>query len=266
MDWLEALILGVIQGITEFLPVSSSGHLELGKVLLDVEAKEDITFTVVVHGATVLSTLVVFFKEVWELLKGSMQFKWNSETQYLAKLVVSMIPVVIVGLLLEDYIESFFGGRIQFVGLMLLVTSVLLSLTYFFRNKIKARKIGYGSAFVMGIAQAFAVLPGISRSGATIATGILIGNDKKEIAQFSFLMVLVPIIAANVKSLIGFELAELGTGIGSIPLLIGFLAAFITGWLACSWMVNLVKKGKLIWFALYCFIVGSIAIISGFII
>lgn len=265
MDWLEALILGIIQGFTEFLPVSSSGHLELGKALLNVEAQEDITFTVVVHGATVLSTLVVFFKEVWGLLKGSFQFKWNPETQYVAKIVVSMIPVVIVGLLLEDYIESFFGGKIQFVGLMLIITSVLLSMTYFLRNRIMERKFGYGSAFIMGIAQAFAVLPGISRSGATIATGILMGNNKKDIAQFSFLMVLVPIIAANIKSLIGFEGGEMDAAVGSIPLLTGFLAAFITGWLACTWMVNLVKKGKLIWFAIYCFVIGSIAIITGFI-
>lgn len=265
MDWLEALILGIIQGFTEFLPVSSSGHLELGKALLNVEAQGDITFTIVVHGATVLSTLVVFFKEIWELLKGSFQFKWNPETQYLTKIVVSMIPVVIVGLLLEDYIESFFGGKIQFVGLMLILTSFLLSMTYFLRNRIIERKFGYGSAFIMGIAQAFAVLPGISRSGATIATGILMGNNKKDIAQFSFLMVLVPIIAANIKSLIGFDGAGMGTAVGSIPLLTGFLAAFITGWLACSWMVNLVKKGKLIWFAVYCFVIGSIAIISGFI-
>jgi len=265
MDWLEALILGIIQGFTEFLPVSSSGHLELGKALLNVEAQQDITFTVVVHGATVLSTLVVFFKEVWDLLKGGLQFKWNSETQYIAKIVVSMIPVVFVGLLFEDFIESFFGGRIQFVGLMLIVTSVLLSLTYFLRNRIRERKLGFGSAFIMGIAQAFAVLPGISRSGATIATGILMGNDKKEIAQFSFLMVLVPILAANMKSLIGFDGAEMGVSVGSIPLLVGFLAAFLSGWLACSWMVNLVKKGKLIWFALYCFVIGLIAISSGFI-
>ncbi len=266
MNWLEALILGIIQGLTEFLPVSSSGHLELGKVLLNVEAQNDITFTVVVHGATVLSTMVVFFKEIWEILKGSLKFTWNPETQYLAKLVVSMIPVVFVGLLLEDYIESFFGGKILFVGCMLIVTSVLLSLTYFLRNRITERKLGFGSAFIIGIAQACAVLPGISRSGATIATGILLGNNKREIAQFSFLMVLVPIIAANMKSLFDFDAgAEVGLGIGTIPLLIGFLAAFISGWLACSWMVNLVKKGKLIWFALYCFIVGSIAIISGFI-
>ncbi|MEA1878556.1 MAG: undecaprenyl-diphosphate phosphatase [Bacteroidota bacterium] len=265
MDWLEALILGIIQGFTEFLPVSSSGHLELGKALLNIEAQEDITFTVVVHGATVLSTLVVFFKEVWRLLKGSLQFKWNPETQYVAKIVVSMIPVVIVGLLLEDYIESFFGGKIQFVGIMLIITSVLLSMTYFLRNRIMEKKFGYGSAFIMGIAQAFAVLPGISRSGATIATGLLMGNNKKDIAQFSFLMVLVPIIAANIKSLIGFEGSEMSTAVGSIPLLIGFLAAFLSGWLACSWMVNLVKKGKLIWFAVYCFVIGSIAIMTGFI-
>lgn len=265
MDWLEALILGIVQGFTEFLPVSSSGHLEIGKSLLNVEAKDDITFTVVVHGATVLSTMVVFFKEIWEIIKGSLKFSWNSETQYLAKIVVSMIPVVFVGLLLEDYIESFFGGKIQFVGLMLLLTSVMLSLTYFFRNKLGERKIGYKSAFVMGIAQAFAVLPGISRSGATIASGILMGNNKKEIAQFSFLMVLVPIIAANIKSLIGFDAIGEGTTVGSIPLLIGFLAAFISGWIACSWMVNIVKKGKLIWFAVYCFVIGSVAIISGFI-
>lgn len=265
MNWLEALILGIVQGLTEFLPVSSSGHLELGKVLMNVEAKEDITFTIVVHGATVLSTLVVFFKEVWEILKGSLKFKWNSETQYLTKIVVSMIPVVFVGLLLEDFIEGFFGGKIQFVGLMLILTSVLLSLAHFLRHKLAERSIGYSSAFVMGIAQAFAVLPGISRSGATIATGILMGNKKSEIAQFSFLMVLVPIIAANVKSLISYEAVESATSIGSIPLLIGFLAAFISGWIACSWMVNMVKKGKLIWFAVYCFFIGSIAVISGFI-
>ena len=263
MSWLEALILGLVQGLTEFLPVSSSGHLELGKVLLNVEAQSDIRFTIVVHGATVLSTLVVFFKEIWEILKGSLLFKWNSETQYLAKIVVSMIPVIVVGLFLEEYIESFFGGKIMFVGAMLIVTAILLGLTHFLRNKFQERKIGYGSAFIMGIAQAFAVLPGISRSGATIATGILLGNKKKDLAQFSFLMVLVPILAANMKSLIGFEGVEPGASTGSIQLLIGFLAAFITGWLACSWMVNLVRKGKLLWFAIYCLIIGLVAISYG---
>ena len=264
MNWLEALILGLVQGLTEFLPVSSSGHLELGKVLLNVEAQDDITFTVVVHGATVLSTLVVFFKEVWIILKGSLKFRWNEETQYLTKIVVSMIPVLIVGLLLEDYVESFFGGKIQFVGIMLICTSVLLSLTWFLRRRLGEGKIGYKSAFIMGIAQAFAVMPGISRSGATIATGILLGRNKKDVAQFSFLMVLVPIIGANLKSMFDFDSSAASMDIGSIPLLIGFLAAFISGWVACSWMVNLVKKGNLIWFAIYCLIVGLIAIASGF--
>lgn len=265
MNWLEALILGIVQGLTEFLPVSSSGHLELGKVLLHVDAPEDITFTVVVHGATVLSTIVVFFKEIWDLLKGSLKFRWNEETQYLAKIVVSMLPVVVVGLLFEDFIESFFGGSIQFVGAMLILTAVLLSLTYFLRNKLAERKLGYGSAFIIGIAQAIAVLPGISRSGATIATGILLGNNKKEVAQFSFLMVLVPIIAANGKSLLDQANQISGSTVDSIPLLIGFLAAFVSGWIACSWMINLVKRGKLIWFALYCLIIGLLAVISGFI-
>jgi len=265
MDWLEALILGLVQGLTEFLPVSSSGHLELGKAILNVEAQEDITFTVVVHGATVLSTLVVFFKEVWILLKGSLQFKWNEETQYVAKIAVSMIPVLFVGVFLDDYVESFFGGKIQFVGIMLICTSILLSLTWFLRKRLTEGEIGFKSAFIMGLAQAFAVMPGISRSGATIATGILLGRKKKDVAQFSFLMVLVPIIGANLKSVLEYDSSAASAGVGSIPLLVGFLAAFISGWIACSWMVNLVKKGKLIWFAVYCLIVGIIAISSGFI-
>lgn len=263
MNWFEALILGLIQGLTEFLPVSSSGHLELGKVLLDVEAREDITFTVVVHGATVLSTIVVFFREVWVLIRGSLQFKWNEETQYVAKILVSMIPVLIVGLFLEDYVESFFGGRIVFVGIMLLITASLLSLTWFFRHRLREGKIGYRSAFIMGIAQAFAVMPGISRSGATIATGMLLSRNKKDVAQFSFLMVLIPIIGANLKSLMEYDVSSATGAVGSIPLLTGFLAAFISGWIACAWMVNLVKKGKLIWFAAYCLIVGLIAIGAG---
>ncbi len=265
MNWFEALILGIVQGLTEFLPVSSSGHLELGKALLNVSAQEDITFTVVVHGATVLSTIVFFFKEIWQLLKGSFQFKWNEETQYVLKIVISMLPVLVVGIFLDDYVESFFGGKIQFVGMMLVLTAILLSLTWFLRNRLTEGKIGYQSAFIMGIAQAFAVLPGISRSGATIATGMLLSRNKKDVAQFSFLMVLVPIIGANLKSLMDYD-ASAGSGnVGSIPLLIGFLAAFISGWIACSWMVNIVKKGKLIWFAVYCLIVGLIAIVTGFV-
>ena len=263
MNWLEALILGLVQGLTEFLPVSSSGHLELGKVLLNVEAAEDLTFTVVVHGATVLSTIVVFFREIRILLEGSFQFKWNDETQYIVKILVSMIPVLLVGVFLEEYIESFFTGRIVFVGLMLLVTASLLSLAHFLQNKLKQGKIGYRSAFIMGIAQAFATLPGISRSGATIATGLLMGRDKKEVAQFSFLMVLLPIIGANLLKLKDMDISVSHSSVGAVPLLIGFLAAFISGWAACSWMVNLVKKGKLIWFAVYCLIIGLTAISFG---
>lgn len=263
MDWFEALILGIVQGLTEFLPVSSSGHLELGKALLNVQAQDDITFTVVVHGATVLSTIVVFFREVWELIRGGLRFRWNEETQYLAKIFVSMIPVLLVGVFLEDYVESFFGGKIVFVGAMLIVTAVLLSLTWFLRHKLTEGKIGFGSAFMMGIAQALAVLPGISRSGATIATGMLLSRNKKDVAQFSFLMVLIPIIGANLLSLMKYEGSVGGSAVGTIPLLVGFLAAFISGWIACSWMINLVKKGKLIWFAVYCLIVGMIAIGTG---
>lgn len=258
MSWWEAVILGLIQGLTEFLPVSSSGHLELGKVLLDVEA--DLTFTVVVHGATVLSTLVVFWREVWKLLKGSIQFKWNSELQYVLKIVVSMIPVLLLGLFLRDTIEGFFFGDVVFVGFMLWATAGLLLLSWIFRKRSGGKPIGYGSALLMGLAQAFATLPGISRSGFTIATGLLMGNDKKQVAQFSFLMVLVPIIGANLLKV--FEMA------GSIdqaptmwmPLIIGFMIAFVTGWLACSWMVNLVKRGNLLGFAIYCLAIGAVAI------
>ena len=263
MNWLEALILGIVQGLTEFLPVSSSGHLELGKALLNVEAADDITFTVVVHGATVLSTIVVFFREVWNILKGSFQFRWNDETRYVVKILISMIPVLFVGVFLDDYVESFFTGRIVFVGLMLLLTALFLALAHFLGSRIKEGSIGYGSAFLMGIAQAFATLPGISRSGATIATGLLLGKNKKEVAQFSFLMVLVPILGANLLKLNEIDTGAVAGSTGTIPLLTGFLAAFITGWLACSWMVNIVKKGKLIWFAVYCLVIGLLAVSAG---
>lgn len=263
MNWFEALILGIVQGLTEFLPVSSSGHLELGKAVLNVEAIDDITFTIVVHGATVLSTLVVFFREVWIILKGSFQFKWNDETQYVAKIIVSMLPVLVVGIFMEEYIESFFNGRILFVGLMLLITATFLALAHFLQNKTREGNIGFGSAFLMGIAQVFAVLPGISRSGATIATGLLLGRRKKDVAQFSFLMVLIPIIGANLIKLSDMDFSAASDSVGIIPLLIGFLAAFLSGWLACSWMVNLVKKGKLLWFAIYCLIIGLVAVSFG---
>lgn len=258
MSWLEALILGIVQGLTEFLPVSSSGHLELGKVLLGVDAEKSLIFTVVVHGATVLSTIVVFHKDIWILLKGIFQFKWNEETQYALKIFISMIPVVILGLLYAEEIESFFTGNMDFVGSMLIVTSALLAFTYI--SKSNNRPIRYIDSLIIGIMQAAAVLPGISRSGSTIATGILLGNKKELIAKFSFLMVLIPIIGANAKDLIDGNLSQNST-ISPLVLLIGFIAAFLSGTLACKWMINIVKKGKLIYFSIYCFIIGLIAIL-----
>lgn len=262
MDWLQALLLGLVQGLTEFLPVSSSGHLELGKVLLGIEGEENITFTVVVHGATVLSTLLVFWREVWRLLKGTFEFKFNEETHYLLKIVVSMIPVLLVGLFLQKWVESFFTGDIVFVGFMLLFTAGLLALTYFVKIKNPDKPITYRSAFIIGVAQAIATLPGISRSGSTIATGILLGIDKKLVAQFSFLMVLAPIIGANLLKIMELRDAAATSAVSTDwpPLVIGFTAAFFSGLLACTWMVNLVKKGKLIWFAVYCLIIGLLAI------
>lgn len=261
MDWIEALILGIIQGLTEFLPVSSSGHLELGKHILGVEFAEDLTFTVVVHGATVLSTIIIFWKTIVELIKDLFKFQWNESTQYIFKIAVSMIPVVIIGLLFKDEIESLFTGNILFVGIMLLITAALLAFTYYAKERQK--EISFKNSFVIGIAQALAVIPGISRSGATIATGLYLGNKKENVAKFSFLMVLVPIIAANVKDLLDTDFAVNST-VSVTPLIVGFIAAFASGLVACKLMLNIVKRGKLIYFALYCLVVGLIAIIFSF--
>lgn len=257
MGWLEALILGIIQGLTEFLPVSSSGHLEIGKVILGVNAEKSLTYTIVVHGATVMSTIVVFWKDIFKIFKGLFKFKWNEETKYIVKIVVSMIPVIIIGFTFAEEIESFFTGNLLLVGSMLVVTALLLTFSYYVKQKEK--DISYTDSFIIGIAQAFAVLPGISRSGATISTGLMLKNKKDGIAKFSFLMVLVPIIGANFKDLLGGELTN-GSGVGVSALIIGFFAAFISGLLACKWMIGIVKKGKLIWFAIYCFVVGLCAI------
>jgi len=258
MSWIEALLLGLLQGLTEFLPVSSSGHLELGKALLNINPKDSLTFTIVVHGATVLSTIVIFSKDIWELIRGLFAFKWNDDTKYILKIFVSMIPVGFIGVFFKDEVESFFNGNIAFVGAMLLFTSAMLAFTYF--KKSNTRNISFLDSFIIGIAQTIAVLPGVSRSGSTIATGLLLGNKKEIIAKFSFLMVLIPIIGANLKDLAGGEMTQ-NEGIGAIPLLVGFLAAFISGLLACKWMIGIVKKGKLIYFAIYCFIIGLLAII-----
>jgi len=257
MSWLEALILGMIQGLTEFLPVSSSGHLEIGKVLLNINAEKSLIFTVIVHGATVLSTIVVFRKSIFKLLKGFFAFKWNEETQYSLKLIVSMIPVAIIGLFFQDEIESLFNGNILFVGIMLLITGLMLTFSYF--KKKNNKPISYKDSFIIGIAQAIAVLPGISRSGSTIATGLLLGNKKDKIAEFSFLMVLIPVIGANVKDIATADFSA-NASISTLSLVVGFISAFIFGLFACKWMINIVKKGKLIYFAIYCFIIGSIAI------
>ncbi len=259
MRLLEALILGIIQGLTEFLPVSSSGHLEIGKALLGIEAKDSLSFSIVVHGATVLSTIVVFRKEIWELILGVLKFKWNWETRYVSMIILSMIPVMAVGVFLKDEVESFFNGNIHFVGAMLLVTAALLAFSHFYPKRNK--EVSFGRAFIIGIAQACAVLPGISRSGATIATGLLTGVDKSKVARFSFLMVLVPILGANLLDLMDRSALEQADGISSSALLVGFVAAFLSGWAACKWMLKIVRNSKLIYFAIYCALIGAIALI-----
>ena len=257
MTWIDAIILGLIQGFTEFLPVSSSGHLEIGKVLLGADIKENITFTIVVHGATVCSTIVVFYKEIGNLFKGLFSFKWNDSTIYVSKLILSCIPVLILALFFEKRIESLFTGKLLLVGSMLLITALLLAFAHF--SKPKEKQISFFHSLVIGIAQAMAVIPGISRSGATISTGLLLGNKREEVARFSFLMVLIPIIGKNVLDMVDGTFAKESAEM--IPLIIGFIAAFLSGWLACKWMINIVKQSKLIYFAAYCFIIGMLAII-----
>ncbi len=258
MTWFEALILGLVQGLTEFLPVSSSGHLEIGKVLLNVEIKESLSFTVLVHFATVLSTITVFYKDIVKLFGGLFKFKWNEETRYVSKILLSMIPVLIVGMLFREPLESLFSGNLVLVGSALLVTALLLISTQLVIAGNKT--IPFLDAFLMGIAQAIATIPGISRSGATISAGLLLKNGRSEVSQFSFLMVLLPIIGAAFLDIFSHSPGS-EAAIATSSLIIGFLAAYFSGYLACSWMINLVKKGKLYWFALYCAIVGTVSII-----
>lgn len=262
MTWIEALILGILQGLTEFLPVSSSGHLELGKALLGVNAENNLAFTVIVHGATVLSTIIVFRKDIMALFTDVLSFEWNESTQYIAKIAVSMIPIGIVGVFFKDEVSALFDNSkiLLLVGCMLLITATLLGFTYYAKQKDK--EISFKDALIIGLAQTCAILPGISRSGATIATGLLLGNKKADIAKFSFLMVLVPIIGENILSLLSGEFTSTGS-LEATPLIVGFLAAFLSGLLACSWMIKLVKKGKLIYFAIYCLIIGVFAIFAG---
>jgi undecaprenyl-diphosphatase len=259
MNWFEALILGLIQGLTEFLPVSSSGHLELGKYLFGIDHEANFYFSIAVHGATVLSTIVVFWKEIKELFKGFFRFRMNEETSYILKLMVSMIPVGFTGLFMQEIAGKFFTGNMISLGIEFFITAIFLVLTLVI--KPKERPIGYLDSFIIGIAQTIAVLPGISRSGTTIATGIFLGNKKSEIAKFSFLMVLAPIIGANLLELKTGDLSTEGTSLYVI--LIGFLVAFISGYLACKWMINLVRKGNLIWFAIYCILASIFSILLG---
>lgn len=254
MGWLEALILGIIQGLTEFLPVSSSGHLEITKFLLGDKSlpEESMLMTVVLHGATALSTLLVFRKDVMEIIRGLFQFKWNEETIFSLKIVVSMIPAAFVGLYFNDIIETMFGGQLLLVGFMLLVTAVLLVFADY--AKTTDKKVTYFDAVIIGIAQAIAILPGISRSGATISTSVLLKIDRSKAARFSFLMVVPLILGKMAQDLMSGEISYEASVL--FPLIIGFIAAFITGVLACTWMIKLVKNAKLSYFAIYCAIVG----------
>jgi undecaprenyl-diphosphatase len=259
MSTIEAIILGLIQGLTEFLPVSSSGHLEIGHILFGVAEGENLIFDILVHGATVLSTLVVFREEIYELFAGLFKFKWNEQTIYISKLIISAIPVAIAGVFFEDQVEALFSGNLIFIGSMLMVTAGLLAFAYF--SKARTRKISFVDALVIGFAQVLAIIPGISRSGATIATGMIIGNNKANLAKFSFLMVIIPILGANFLKIVSGDISA-NTSIGTLPLIAGFLAAFVSGLLACRWMVNIVRKGKIIYFAVYCVIIGAIAIFA----
>lgn len=259
MNLLEAIVLGLIQGLTEFLPVSSSGHLELGKYLFGIDHEANFYFSIAVHGATVLSTLFVLWKEILDLFKGLFKFRLNDETRYIIKLFISMIPVGITGLFMGEIAEKYFAGDMISLGIQFFISALFLWLAMVIRPK--ERTMTYLDSFIIGIAQALSVLPAISRSGATIATGMILGNKKSEIAKFSFLMVLVPIIGANILELTSGEFSKEGTSF--FVIVAGFLVAFVSGYLACKWMINIVKKGSLKWFAVYCILVGIFSILLG---
>lgn len=258
MSYIDAILLGIIQGLTEFLPVSSSGHLELGKAILGDNSvpEESLLFTVILHFATALSTMVVFRKEVAEILKGLLQFKWNEQTEFSLKIIVSMLPAALIGFLFEEQLEAFFGGNIQFVGFMLIVTAVLLYLAD--KAKDTSKKVSFSNAFIIGVSQAIAMLPGISRSGATISTSVLLGIDKTRSARFSFLMVVPLIFGKIAKDILSGDLSLESGQMGIMGA--GFIAAFISGMLACTWMIKLVRSSKLSYFSIYCLAVGLIAI------
>lgn len=262
MSWIEALILGILQGLTEYLPVSSSGHLAIGSALFGIEGEDNLTFTIVVHVATVLSTLVILWKEINWIFRGLFKFQMNEETRYVVNIIISMIPIGIIGVFFKDYVEDIFGSGLLVVGCMLLITALLLTYSYYSKPRPK-EKISMKDAFIIGLAQACAVLPGLSRSGSTIATGLILGNKKESLAQFSFLMVIPPILGEALLD--GMKIIKdasmAGAEISTLSLIVGFLAAFISGCIACKWMINIVKKGKLIYFGIYCAIAGILTII-----
>lgn len=271
MTWFEALILGLIQGLTEFLPVSSSGHLEIGHAILGTATEENLIFTVVLHVATVLSTLLVLWHEVAQLFKGTFTTtKWNAEKDYVAKILVSCIPVFIVGMFFKEEVENFFGNGLLLVGICLLITSTLLFLSeYLTKQRMRKQtdeaevghEVTYKDAFIIGIAQAIAVLPGLSRSGSTISTGLLCGVKKSAMAQFSFLMVLIPVLGEALLDTLDLLKGELVVELGWQPMVVGFLAAFASGAAACKWMIGIVRRQKLTYFAIYCLAAGALAII-----
>lgn len=260
MTWIEALILGIIQGLTEFLPVSSSGHLEIGSVLLNAESSDNLLFAVIVHLATALATIAVFKNDIFTLVRDIFKFQWNESTQFAAKILLSMIPVFVVAMLWKDEIESMFTGNLMLVGSMLLITGGLLLFAHF--KKDGSKPVGFAASFLIGLAQAFAVLPGISRSGSTIATALILGVERSKAARFSFLMVLIPILGASLLEVKDYAENPSLHSVDMSSLVVGFIAAFASGFVACKWMIKIVKKGKLTYFAYYCFIVGIIAIIS----
>jgi undecaprenyl-diphosphatase len=259
METWEAFILGIVQGLTEFLPVSSSGHLLLSKEILGIENNGGTTFEVLVHAATVLSTLTVFRNDIAKLLAGLFKFKYNRETEYILKIAVSMLPVMVVGLFFKEEVEALFGEGPALVGSMLLLTAILLLFSHFAPKGEKP--VSYSNAFVIGLAQACAVLPGLSRSGSTISTGLLLGNNRNDIARFSFLMVLVPILGEAFLDLLGGKFAPAASGIAAFPLIIGFIGAYVSGLFACKLMIKLVGQVKLYWFAVYCAVIGIVAIV-----
>lgn len=268
LNWFQALILGIIQGLTEYLPVSSSGHLTIASHMIPgfKDGEGILAFTILLHVATVLSTLVILWKEIIWLFTDLFKFKWNDGTKYVVNIIISMIPVAIVGFFFEDKIDEVFKNLL-IVGICLIVTAALLAFSYYARPR-QRENISPLHAFVIGIAQAIATLPGLSRSGATIATGLLLGNKKEKLAQFSFIMVIPPILGEallKTKKMTEIGISASLDGISPVAALIGFLSAFIVGCIACKWMINLVKKGKLVWFAVYCAVVGITSIVLNFI-